>query len=110
VKLLLDANLSRRLPKILDRTFPGTTHVEDVGLGPDEGLIWEFAKAHGFMIVSKDADFYQLSVKLGAPPKTIYLRVWNGNTRAVAAVLMQRATDIALFDQDADAAVLILRL
>jgi len=110
VKLLLDANLSKRLPRLLASAFPGTTHVEKVGLGPDDGLIWDFAKVHGFMIVSKDADFYQLSVKFGAPPKTIYLRVWNGNTKTVAELLARRVADIRFFEQDPFAAVLILQI
>lgn len=107
--LRLDANLSRRLPKSLAIAFPGSTHVEDVGLGPDDDLIWVFAKTHDFVVVSKDADFYQMSVKYGAPPKTIYLRVWNGNTKIVATLLTQRKSDIVAFHQDAESAVLILR-
>jgi predicted nuclease of predicted toxin-antitoxin system len=46
----------------LDDLYPGSIHVEDAGLGPDDDLIWAYAKTNGFVIVSKDTDFYRMSV------------------------------------------------
>ncbi len=39
------------------------------------------------MIVSKDSDFYERSIKLGAPPKVIWLRLGNCTTAAVEMLL-----------------------
>jgi len=39
--------------------------------------IWNYAKAHGFVIVSKDSDFQARSLFYGHPPKFIWLRVGN---------------------------------
>jgi predicted nuclease of predicted toxin-antitoxin system len=63
VKLLLDENLSDRIiPQILD-LHPGSAHVKAVNLvQADDGEIWEFARRHGFTIVSKDSDFHQRSL------------------------------------------------
>ncbi|MFL4994526.1 MAG: DUF5615 family PIN-like protein, partial [Microvirga sp.] len=44
-------------------------HVWERGLGPDDEAIWTFARGNDFAIVSKDSDFYGLSVVRGAPPK-----------------------------------------
>jgi predicted nuclease of predicted toxin-antitoxin system len=70
VKLLLDQNLSPRLVRSLAATYPGTSHVREVGLhAVDDETIWAYAAEHGFVIVSKDADFHQRSFVLGPPPK-----------------------------------------
>jgi len=58
VKLLFDQNLS---PKLVDRfsdLFPDSRHVRDVGLSEaSDREVWEFARASGLAIVSKDSDF-----------------------------------------------------
>jgi predicted nuclease of predicted toxin-antitoxin system len=75
VKLLLDANISQRLVPFLDDTFPGTSHVALVQLErASDQLIWDYAKSHDFVIVTKDADFEELSVLYGAPPHVVWLR------------------------------------
>ena len=70
MKLLLDENLSRRLVPALEAAFPGTRHVDEVGLhGEPDSVIWGFAGREGYTLVSKDDDFRQLSLLHGAPPK-----------------------------------------
>ena len=85
MKLLFDENLSTVLPRILEPYFPGSQHVNSLGLAgqPDE-VLWEFAKAHDFVLVSKDKDFRQRSFLRGAPPKVIGLSLGNARTRAIA--------------------------
>jgi predicted nuclease of predicted toxin-antitoxin system len=66
VKLLLDQNLSDRIPARIDDLFPASTHVKLVKLERgDDSVIAEWAKQEGFTIVSKDTDFYQRSMILG---------------------------------------------
>lgn len=73
MKLLFDENLSPKLPRLLATLFPGSAHPRECGLlgGSDEDA-WEYARAHGFTIVSKDSDFYQRSLIHGYPPKLIW--------------------------------------
>jgi len=58
MKLLLDENLSPKLTSRLISYYPESTHIRDVGLltAVDE-IIWEFAKAQNFIVVTKDWDF-----------------------------------------------------
>jgi len=109
VKLLLDQNLSPHLVGPLERNFPGTRHARDVGLArADDGAIWQFAKEGGFVIVSKDADFHQLSFLHGHPPKVIWLRVGNRSTSEVLAVVQRSLDHIELFGANEDASFLSL--
>jgi predicted nuclease of predicted toxin-antitoxin system len=108
VKLLFDANLSKHLVPALDDLFPGSIHVEDAGLGPDDELIWAHAKANGFAIVSKDTDFYRMSVLWGGPPKVIWLRIGNSSTAAIESVLRSSVNDLSNFENDMAAALLIV--
>ena len=71
MKLLFDENLSPRLVHQLS-DFPGSAHVDVLGLhGKPDAEIWAYAREHGFVIVSKDDDFRQLSFLHGAPPANI---------------------------------------
>jgi predicted nuclease of predicted toxin-antitoxin system len=109
VSLLFDQNLSRRLPALLASEFPGSEQVLLVGLATaDDRAVWAYAAAHGLAIVSKDVDFQALSATLGPPPKVVWLRVGNGPTRVVEALLRSRAADIRAFLADPAAASLEL--
>ena len=109
MSLLFDQNLSRRLPALLAAEFPGSAQVSAVGLDKaDDRAVWAYAAAHGLTVVSKDADFARLSAVLGAPPKVIRLRIGNGPTRDVAALLRTRAADVRAFLADPAAAILEL--
>lgn len=90
MKLLFDQNLSPRLVQHLSDLYPGSVHVSDRGLGaaPD-AAVWAYARDHGFTIVSKDADFADLSVLRGHPPKVVCVRRGNCSTRDVEAILRQ---------------------
>ena len=70
--------------------------------------MWAYAPARGLAVVSKDADFARLSAALAPPPKVIWLRVGNGPTRDVVALLRSRAVDVQAFLADPVAAVLEL--
>ena len=71
-------------------------------------LIWAFAASHGFAIVSKDTDFQQRALLYGHPPKFIWLRVGNCSTAAVADLLRSKCNDIAAFETDPTAALMVI--
>lgn len=62
MRLLFEQNLAPRLVATLGDTYPGSRHVEDVGLArASDSAVWHYAKENGFAIVSKDSDLQQLS-------------------------------------------------
>lgn len=106
MKLLFDENLAERLAKSLADLFVGSAHVRDVGLkGADDRVIWDYARAERFAIVTKDDDFREMSVLLGAPPKLIILRTGNSPTREAELALRQACGELERFDRDAVASI-----
>jgi predicted nuclease of predicted toxin-antitoxin system len=78
MRLLFDENLSPKLPQRLADIFPDSLHVRDVGMKATiDPIVWDYAKEHDLMIVSKDSDMHDLSLVLGNPPKVIWLRLGN---------------------------------
>ena len=71
MKLLFDQNLSPRLPLLLSDIYARSVHVREVGLrDADDATIWEYAKAQGYTIVSKDSDFSSGVYCLERPPNS----------------------------------------
>ena len=90
MKLLLDENLSRRLVPFLQTAYPGSSQVALEGLErASDRAIWQYAQDHGFVIVTKDADYYDLSLLLGAPPFVIWLQTGNRDKAAVLTCLIE---------------------
>lgn len=109
MRLLFDQNLSRRLVRLLATEYPGSEHVEGSGLlGADDQAVWQYAKAQGLIIVSKDSDFRHLALLHGPPPKVIWLRVGNGPTAVVEALLRTRLADVQAFAADPALSLLVL--
>jgi predicted nuclease of predicted toxin-antitoxin system len=101
MKLLFDQNLSHRLCGELEDVFSDSAHVRPLGLAEaDDRAIWEFARLHGFTIVSLDADFADMAVFYAPPPKVIWLRAGNQPTAAVAALLRSHASAILDFARE----------
>ncbi len=111
MRLLLDENLSPRLLSVIGRAYPGSQHVAQIGLkGEPDQVIWEHAKARGFIIVSKDNDFRQLEFLYGPPPKVVWLAVGNSGTRAVAELLIASAETVRRFSESPEEGLIVLSL
>ena len=109
MRLLFDENLSRSLCDRLRDVFPGSEHVYFRGLErADDAVVWEYAKAHQRVIVTKDSDFHQLSFLYGPPPKVVWLRVGNSSTDMIEAVIRRNRTRILELDANFEAAILSL--
>ncbi|MBI5912705.1 MAG: DUF5615 family PIN-like protein [Betaproteobacteria bacterium] len=109
MKLLLDQNLSPFLASRLADIFPESAHVQDVGLDrADDAAVWDYARANGFIIVSKDSDFHERSVYLGAPPKVVWIRRGNCSTDAIEQLMRVHAGDVTNLLTDDAARFLIL--
>ena len=70
--------------------------------------IWDYAKANGFVIVSKDLDFQQRSLLFGHPPKVVRLRVGNCTVQTIEDLLRRYSAVIRTFEPDAEKSYLVL--
>jgi len=109
VRLLFDHNLSPRLVNLLADIYPDSNHVFPLGLDqvPDKE-IWEYAKQEGFLVVTKDADFSDLCILLGFPPKVIWIRRGNCRTSDIEAMLRRHFDNIKNLNEDQVMGVLTL--
>jgi len=98
MKLLFDQNISFRVLRLLPNSFSDSRHVRSVGLNDcDDAEIWQFAKQNGFTIVTFDADFFDISVLKGFPPKIVWLRTGNLTTAEIAECIIFNYSDIVSF-------------
>lgn len=109
MKLLFDQNLSPRLVTMLADIFPGSQHVQSVGLGatPDDP-VWTFAKENGFVIVTKDVDFSDRSAMTGFPPKVVWVRLGNCTTAEIESAIRTNREQLQVFEADSNLGVFVL--
>ncbi len=77
-KFLVDVNLPRKF-----RFFhhPGFTHVADLNPCMKDEKVWEYAKAHQMVILTKDADFTIKAFSEESVPKVIFFDLGNYTLR-----------------------------
>ncbi|MFZ2725765.1 MAG: DUF5615 family PIN-like protein [Methylococcaceae bacterium] len=88
MKLLLDENLSRRIVPFIQAFYPNSTQVALIGLeNTDDKIIRQYAIDNDFIIVTKDADFYEMTLLYGQPPKIVWLKMGNQSKAATIKTL-----------------------
>lgn len=101
MKLLFDQNLSPRLVQLLADIFPGSDHVFRLGLDEaGDTKVWEYANENNFTFVTKDADFGDMSVLRGFPPKVIWIRRGNCKTSDIEKILKDNIEVIKKLEDD----------
>ena len=101
MKLLLDENLSPRLVEKLKDVFQDIKHVDRIGLGgASDSEVWQHAKEHGYILVSKDSDFYDKSVLFSYPPKVVWIRRGNCSNKTIELILRNKVTVIEAFNDN----------
>jgi predicted nuclease of predicted toxin-antitoxin system len=81
---LFDGNVPSRLrfsPKL--PVIP----LSAVGRNPSDTQIWEYARKHNLVIVSKDADFSDRIMASSPPPRVVHLRFGNLRRKEYHALL-----------------------
>lgn len=110
MKLLFDQNMSPKLPERLCDVFADSVHIQHHHLerAPDN-VLWDFAKEHGFAIVTKDIDFSERSMLFGFPPKVIWFKRGNCSTTDMEHILRRHATEIRCFLGDDDTGIFVIQ-
>lgn len=71
---LLDENLPRRL---LFQPGGLVTQAATLGANPSDAQLWDYARDHELVIVTKDADFSGRIILATPPPWIVHLRLGN---------------------------------
>ncbi len=82
MKLLLDENLSHRLPARINLIFPESAHIKfisELGEESSDLDIWNYSKSNGFTVITKDKDLVILLKEKGHPPNIIKLNIGNSS-------------------------------
>jgi predicted nuclease of predicted toxin-antitoxin system len=109
VKLLFDHNISFKLVDRLSDLYPDSNHVYRLGLDKvDDKDIWEYARANDYIIVTKDADFSDLCLLQGFPPKVVWIRRGNCKTTDIEEILRNHYLDVETLINDQFIGVLTL--
>jgi len=96
MKLLLDEKLSRRLVPFLQHDYPGSNQVVLLGMeSASDKEVWQKARDEGYVIVTRDADFQELSLVWGQPPKVIRLKTLNQSRATTLKMLIENRDAIA---------------
>lgn len=103
MKLLFDQNISFRVVKGLQATFPLAKQIRELNLeNSTDREIWEYAKREGYTIVTFDSDFYDLTLILGIPPKVIWLKFGNTSTNNLIKNLTENQSIITEFVENTE--------
>ncbi len=107
--LLFDQNLAPRLVDRLADIYPDSVHVSSLGFGNAMDIeIWQYARDYDYMIVTKDADFSELGVIKGFPPKVIWIRRGNCSTKDIEMILRENYAAISNLSEDDETGILTL--
>lgn len=99
MKLLLDQNLSPRLVNALVDLYPFSAHLQDAGLDRASDVeVWNYALKNNYTIVSKDSDFNERAMLYGPPPKVIWIRRGNCDTRLIEQILRHAYANVVLLE------------
>ena len=103
----LDAQLPPQICPWLEDTFEvRALHVRDVGLrDARDREIYRRASAEGVIVMSKDRDFVDLSIELGAPPHIIWLTFGNTSNARLREILSATLEDALRMIQSGESIV-----
>ncbi|MGZ9223448.1 MAG: DUF5615 family PIN-like protein [Anaerolineales bacterium] len=101
--------MSPRLVERLADLYPGSVHVFRIGMGEALDIeVWQYAYNSDCMIVTKDADFGELGLIKGFPPKIIWIRRRNCSTQEIETILRENYSAIKALSEDSETGILTL--
>jgi len=90
-KYLIDANLPYYFGLWNNTDY---IHVKDLDDSWSDETIWDYAKQHDLVIITKDADFSLKVLYKGTPPKVIHFKFGNLKIRDLHGIILKIWDDI----------------
>lgn len=108
MNLLIDANISWRIVKILNSIFFSVSHTKDLKVKqPAKDIeIWNYCKTYNFTIITHDVDFEKMALANESPPKVIILKTFNKNTLELANLILNQKEEIESFISNSELMIL----
>jgi predicted nuclease of predicted toxin-antitoxin system len=106
MRFLIDAHLPKKLAFFFRENGFDAIHTSELpkGNNTDDKEIVELSLKENYIVISKDADFYNIYLSKGEPYKLIYLKVGNLSTLDILNLFKKNL--IAIIDQIANASVI----
>lgn len=109
MRLLLDENLSESLLPAIADLYPDSLHIRLLGAGgASDEVVWQLAKDHACLLVTRDEDFIRFSMVRGVPPKVVWLAVGNCSNQEIVRLLRTRHQALEDFSRHEQATFLTL--
>lgn len=99
IKVLVDENLPRTLAV---RLGTNAIHATTLGERMPDSRLWRYAKEHGCVILTKDADFFDRVSLEGAPPKVVWIRLGNLRRSAMENEIVRQWPAVLALLESAD--------
>lgn len=94
---------------LLADLYPDSAHVSRVGLDRATDMaVFRYARRNGFTLVTKDADFADIALVYGFPPRVIWLQLGNCTTSRIVEVLRTSYEAVRALDSTPDLGILVL--
>ena len=91
MRFLIDAQLPPVMARWLEESGHQAEHLEDAGLrDAEDRAVWAYALRVGAVVVTKDEDFADRSIRDSGGPVIVWLRIGNATNRALRAWLAPR--------------------
>ncbi len=97
MRLVADENISWRLKKLIPQWEILPSNEIPPGKRLTDLMIWQYAKANNYSILTFDEDFFELQNLFSFPPKIIWLRTGNVATYEIANLLIKLKKEIDEF-------------
>jgi predicted nuclease of predicted toxin-antitoxin system len=95
VNFLVDNQLPAALSRFLSSRGHVSQHVLDISMDEAGDLpLWEFAKAHELIVVSKDEDFFHLVHRPGETGRLLWVRLGNCRNEPLLATFETQLPDV----------------
>ena len=88
MNFLVDAQLPPALARWIEHQGHTAAHVAEIGLREaDDATLWEHARTHGGILISKDEDFVDRWLLSNKPVPLLWIRKGNCSNRALVTWL-----------------------
>ncbi len=91
MRFLLDENLPHQLGQVLGIDWLHATRVSSRATDTE---LWNYAREHQLVLLTKDTDFFDRLLLLGPPPKVVWIRLGNLRKQEMLDTLALRWPDI----------------